>query len=214
MKVDNFDTVRTLLNFESKDDFYFVTLFRRKKDDHGDWTTDCNNVPVRNYYIKSLDAFDKKKEDIIRVANATHARVYFWLNKRSFEKCSMKLISAVAKNIETENYEGNKGAWDSICGKYHNEKKEKWIIDFDDSDAVEFINFSNNLVTILKDVRPTEQGDKILCVVPTVNGHHIITKKFDEITFRKLWEERTGKIMKKDDIKKDSPTLLYFNKGE
>lgn len=207
--VDNFDKVRPLLNFESKDDFYFVTLFRRKKDDHADWTTDCNNVPVRNYYIKSLDAFDKKKEDIIRVANATNARVYFWLNKRSFKKCSMKLISAVATNIETENYEGNKGAWDSVCGAFPNEKNKKWIIDYDNPDNVDFINFSNNFLAVINRVEPKEQ-EKILGYVPTVNGYHIITRPFDVMTFHKLWEERTGTKIEKSDIKKDSPTLLYY----
>lgn len=222
--VNNFDTVRKLLNFESKDDFYFVTLFRRKKDDHADWTTDCNNVPVRNYYIKSLEDYDRKKEDIIRVATATNARVYFWINKRSFKKCSFKLISAVATNIETENYEGNKGAWDSVCGAYPNDKNKKWIIDYDVSpDTTVFLDFYDIINDILKQVQPIELhnvecpgGDimtaksKIITTIPTVNGKHIITKPFDVKTFHKLWEEKTGTKIKADDIKKDSPTLLYY----
>lgn len=221
MKIDNFDAIRPLLNFESKDDFYFVTLFRRKKDDIENWTTDCNNIPVKNYYIKSLDTFDKKKEDIVRVAEATNARVYFWLNKRSFKKCSMKLISAVATNIETENYEGNKGAFDSVCGSYPNDKNKKWIIDYDiepsngnyvfgDKETV-FQAYLRMVTDVLKDVEPKEKGDKIISVVPTVNGKHIITKPFDVMTFHKLWEERTGTKIDKADIKKDSPTLLYYS---
>ncbi len=214
MIIDNFDKIKTFMNFESEDDFYFCQLMKRKKDDVlGKWKTDCNNIIVGHYYFRSLEGFDRMADTIRNICNAENARAYIHLNKRSFKKCSMKLISTVTTNIETENYMGNRGAFDSVCGKYPNDKNKKWLYDYD-GDKINLRIFRNALDEILPNINPKENGTKILGILPTANGWHIILKPFDLMTFNKEIKERFGIDIKKEDFKKDSPTLLYFNKIE
>jgi len=211
MKLDNSEKIKKFMSFDSKDDFYFVTLLKRKKD-FTNWNMNCNNIPVKNYYIKSLEDFDKKIPMIQEICEATNARAYFWLNKRSFKKCSMKLISAVATNIETENYEGNKGAWDSVCGSYSNDKNKKWIFDIDDPERIIPIEaLIDSLNKILVEIQPIDVKNKIMDVIPTLNGFHIITSPFDIQSFHKLYKERYNAQIPSEEVKKDAPTLLYYN---
>jgi hypothetical protein len=48
-------------------------------------------------------------------------------------------------------------------------------------------------------------GPKIEAIIPTKNGHHLITKKFDVTVFAKLYPNV--------DIQKKNPTLLYYPKS-
>ena len=45
-------------------------------------------------------------------------------------------------------------------------------------------------------------GDKIIEIIPTKNGYHLITEKFNVKTFKKRFPEM--------DIQKKNPTLLYY----
>ena len=45
-------------------------------------------------------------------------------------------------------------------------------------------------------------GPKIEAVIPTKNGHHLITKRFDVLEFKKEYPNI--------DIQKKNPTLLYL----
>jgi hypothetical protein len=47
-----------------------------------------------------------------------------------------------------------------------------------------------------------EIGPKIEAIIPTKNGHHLITKRFNTQTFKEKYPEI--------DIQKKNPTLLYY----
>jgi hypothetical protein len=47
-----------------------------------------------------------------------------------------------------------------------------------------------------------EVGPKIEAIIPTKNGHHLITKKFDVMKFKEKYPDL--------DIQKRNPTLLYY----
>jgi hypothetical protein len=47
-----------------------------------------------------------------------------------------------------------------------------------------------------------KSGPKIEAIIPTRNGHHIITKRFDSSEFKKKYPNV--------DIQKKNPTLLYY----
>ena len=80
--VDNFEQIRGLLKFDSDDDFYFVELLQRKKDnpDFG-----SNNRLIKYYFIDSIDYFNKIENEIKTISDATGARVYINLNRRSLK---------------------------------------------------------------------------------------------------------------------------------
>lgn len=63
----------------------------------------------------------------------------------------------------------------------------------------------------------TDLYDNVICIIPTAHGVHIITHSFDLAQFRyrlenlsdvKLSGEQINEIC---NVKKDNPTLLYFN---
>jgi hypothetical protein len=50
------------------------------------------------------------------------------------------------------------------------------------------------------DLQP--EGDKVEAVIPTKNGYHFITKKFDVMEFKRKYPDV--------DIQKKNPTLLFL----
>jgi len=214
MTVDNFKQIRDLLNFESKDDFYYVEIMQRRKD--GNPTRDCNNVIIKNYFIKSLNYFDLVKDEMIGLARFFNARIYIRLNKRSFKKCAMKMIMDVAVNIDTENWEGCKKSFVSVAGQYHNDKNKTWIIDVDwnKNDEEESKKAFKNMLRMadaISDARPNIEGvNKIVAKIPTVNGLHYLVKPFDLQTFRMNWSITYEEPFPYD-IHKDNPTLLFYS---
>ena len=45
-------------------------------------------------------------------------------------------------------------------------------------------------------------GPKVEAIIPTKNGHHLITKRFDVMSFKQEYPDI--------DIQKKNPTLLYY----
>ena len=60
--IDNFEQITSILNFESEDDFYFLQIIQRKKD-NPDGCMGSNNSSrlIKAYSIKSIEELDKKK---------------------------------------------------------------------------------------------------------------------------------------------------------
>lgn len=87
--VNNFDLIKPLLLFPTKEDnFYFVQILQRKKDHKGIRLGGSNNNSrlIKAYYIKSQEHLDTHTEEMIKLAQVFNARVSINLNPRSFEK--------------------------------------------------------------------------------------------------------------------------------
>lgn len=95
--VDNFDRIRKLLNFRSKDDFYFVQVLQRKKDHNNTKVNGTNNNSrlIKVYYISSLEYFDFVKPEIIELCKVFGARAGINLNRRSFERMAFHHLKKV-----------------------------------------------------------------------------------------------------------------------
>ena len=72
------------------------------------------------------------------------------------------------------------------------------------------IHIKNMMVNIIDSVRPTDKGSKIEAIIPTKNGIHLITKRFDVMEFGKQLAQRGEAV---PDIQKKNPTLLYLPKS-
>ena len=101
---------------------------------------------------------------------------------------------ALAQRIQDGNHY-QQGLFDSVVGQIKTLEK-RWIVDVDTKDE-EVVNQIANLVDM---VRP--EGSKIKAVIPTKNGYHLITERFDVVQFGKHYPEV--------DIQKKNPTLLYL----
>lgn len=92
-----------------------------------------------------------------------------------------------------------KGLFDSVVGQIKTQEK-RWIVDIDTKDEVAI----HRAAHIINSVKP--EGEKIISCIPTRNGFHLITSRFDVMDFNRQMSEY-GEV---PDIQKKNPTLLYL----
>ena len=105
----------------------------------------------------------------------------------------------LAQKIQDGNT-NQKGLFDSVVGQIKTNEK-RWIVDID----THSIHVKNRITNIIQSIRP--EGDKIIAEIPTKNGVHLITSRFDIMEFNKQMEMRNEMI---PDIQRKNPTLLYY----
>ena len=198
LKIDNTEQCKSLLEFETEDDFYHLQILRRKKDDNPDMGAD--NILVRTFYVRSMEYFERVIPEIKAICLALRARAYINLNKRSFRRTALGTLKILADRIAAEEYMPCRKAYESSAGKHSAAKEKRWLIDIDyPFDRME------ELENILNDLKP--DGEKILARIPTVNGEHLICKPFDLQSFNRMGATLQLNLQGQD-VKKDSPTLL------
>ena len=87
-KIDNFDKVEKLLEFnDNGDDFYFVQIIKRYKDNPNDDKNQGNYRAgawyLKSWRIHSADELAQLKPVIIKWCEENNARAYISLNSRS-----------------------------------------------------------------------------------------------------------------------------------
>jgi hypothetical protein len=191
--VDNFSNIIQLMKFESSDDFYYLQILQRKKENS---QLGSNSRVIKNYYIKSVDELVAKMDEIITLCDTFNARASFRINKRSFKKVAYKALCNVANTLHNGEYKHIAKAYDRACGKNHNESKEtkRWILDIDDVSDYGAIN--QYLHTYHNDIYDD------LHIIDSKNGLHIISPPFRLDKFK----EQFPKIS----VHKDNPTNLYI----
>lgn len=193
--VNNTKQIKSLLKFESEDDFYHLQIIKRKKEHPN---LGSNSYVVKTYYISSIDYLDKKLDEIIALCDHHNARACINLNRRSFEKISFHLLRKITDQIMNKDFRSTRKAYESVCGTYSNESEKKWILDVDEKDFA----YGGNMETELYFLQPV--GEKIIDRIETKNGWHYIVKPFDVSAFK------TFPMYEKIDIHKDNPTILYI----
>ena len=191
--IDNFEQIKSYLDFESSDVFYYVQIIKRKKENP---VLKVNNYMIKSYTIKSIDYLDLKKEEIITLCKLHNARAYINLNKRSFEKCAYHSMKKLTDVILAKSFVSAKKVFDSVASSHSRDKEKKWLIDVDDMD------FPSPLMMAHIDHNCKPYGNKIVGVIRTVNGCHLITKPFNIVQFREKYPDV--------EVKKNSPTLLFY----
>lgn len=191
--VDNIDIIRPLLKFDSDDDFYYLQILQRKKENK---QLGSNSKVIKNYYIKSINNLDKIYDEVKQLCDIFNARAMFRLNKRSFYNVSFKSMINVANCMSNKDYINIKSQYDRACGQCHHDKNKTWILDIDEVGR----NTNNMILFIDNECQP--DGNKFVSIIPSKNGLHLITKPFNIIEFKKLYLDI--------DIHKDNPTNLYI----
>ena len=220
--INNLESIIPLLDFKSKDDFYFVQIIKRRKE-NPEITMNCRQVAT--YYIRSVEQLRSLMDEIIQIADQENARVYINPNKRNAHDIAIKVleyyvsrlkddkhnkefISNIANIIELIEHEyyylvmtKYKSKADHLIGKHPSEKDKKWIIDVDIEDKSEGDNPHKmiKLCSHLFNLQTKSNRVPLNKVIPTKNGYHIITRPFNPKDFDYDYE-----------IKKNSPTILYI----
>lgn len=194
--VNNFNRVIDFLQFDDSDDFYYLQVLQRKKENP---KLGSNSRVIKNYYITSVEQLNKYKDEIIQLCETFNARASLRLNRRNFRNVAFKAMVNMANSMNNQEYSFIRKSYDRAVGNGHAEPKDSktWILDIDeDLTEGEYILMSD----IIMDANPV--GDKVLDYIPSKSGMHVITKPFDLREFRDKYPEI--------DIHKDNPTNLYI----
>ncbi len=197
--LDNLEIIRPLLNFEKKGDFYMLYVFKRKKDQpEGERDNHQSVRTIKTYCIESIEHLERRYDEIKQLCEMFKARAYIHVQKQNHFDVSLNMMVALAQRIQDGNT-NQKGLFDSVVGQIKTQEK-RWIVDIDtkDEEAV------TKIARLVDSLRP--EGPKIEAVIPTKNGYHLITSRFDVLNFNKMMSLQ-GDV---PDIQKKNPTLLYL----
>jgi hypothetical protein len=122
------------------------------------------------------------------------ARAYIHVQKQNHFDVSLSMMSALAQKIQNGNH-NQKGLFDSVVGQIKTQEK-RWIVDIDTKDLEELVEVAE----FIYNLRPI--GNKVINTIPTKNGFHLITERFDVKSFGDRYPDI--------DIQKKNPTLLYY----
>lgn len=195
--INNFERIKPLLSFESEDDFYFLQIIQRRKENP---ELKSNSKVIKTYYITSVEHLIDKGIEITLLCMEFNARACVSLNKRSFEKMAFHTLRKISEQILNKDYKSVKNAYDKSCGAYASNTDKKWILDLDGDEWTEA-----SLQKLEKELKECEPfGDKKVALIPTPNGFHFISKPFNTEQWKTIFARQI-------DIHKNNPTILYYN---
>jgi hypothetical protein len=126
------------------------------------------------------------------------ARAYIHVQKQNHRDVSLNMMVELAQRIQNGQHNQN-GLFDSVVGQIKTQEK-RWIVDVDMKSEEALLR----IMKLVNKCRP--EGNKIYSTIPTKNGYHLITGRFDVMEFNKIMSLQ-GDV---PDIQKKNPTLLYL----
>lgn len=192
--VNNFDQIRSLLKFDSEDQYYFLQILKRRKE-NPDMAVGV--TVVKEYYIDSLEYFDKKRDSIIEMCEKHNSRAGLRLNRRSYKKTAHALLKDIANKLEQEEYRSIRNSYASASGRTPAEPEKTWILDVD----AEEMPLLEGIVAMV-DTAQSKYESNVVDLIPSKSGMHIITYPFNPQEFKSQFPTV--------EIKKDNPTNLYI----
>jgi hypothetical protein len=193
--INNIDLIKPLLNFSEEGDFYMLYVFKRKKDQPEDERDNHQSVrTIKTYCIESIEHLDRRYEEIKTLCELFKARAYIHVQKQNHQDVSLNMMVALAERIRN-GAKNQKGLFDSVVGQIKTQEK-RWIVDIDTKDQEEV----DRIAKAVEIARP--EGPKTEAVIPTRNGFHLITHRFDV----KMFENVCPHV----DVQKKNPTLLFL----
>jgi len=193
--INNIELIKPLLNFTNEGDFYMLYIFRRKKDQpEGERDNHQSVRTIKTYCIDSVEYLEKRWDEIVGLCEMFKARAYIHIQKQNHKDVSLEMMMALAQKIR-DGQHNQKNLFDSVVGQMKTYEK-RWIVDLDTTDENEVVRMTK----VINVTRP--EGDKVEAIIPTKNGYHFITKRFDVKMFENVYPHV--------DIQKKNPTLLYY----
>ena len=199
--IDNIELIKPLLTFDKEGDFYQLYVFLRKEDQpEGEKDNHQSVRTIKSYCITSHEYLDKRYNEIKMLSEVFKARAYIHLCKQNHRDVGMNMISEIVTRIQSGQI-NQKNVFDSVVGQIKTQEK-RWIVDIDSKDENTLLKIQH----IVNNVRPYNEKPKVINVIPTKNGYHLITQRFDVMEFNKYMSLQ-GDV---PEIQKKNPTLLYY----
>jgi len=193
--IDNIELIKKLLNFQNDGDFYYCLILKRKKDQpEGERDNHQSVRTIKTYCIENIEYLEKRYDEIKQLCEMFKARAYIHVQKQNHKDVSLNMMVALAQRIQDGSHV-QKNLFDSVVGQLKTYEK-RWIVDLDTKDEDEVLRMTK----VINFTRP--EGNKIEAIIPTKNGYHFITKRFDVEMFKNVYPEV--------DVQKRNPTLLFL----
>jgi hypothetical protein len=193
--IDNIDLIKPLLTFDKEGDFYMLYVFKRKKDQpEGERDNHQSVRTIKAYCVNSIAYLDMRYDEIKQLCEMFKARAYIHVAKQNHMDVSLNMITEIVTRIQSGQI-NQQHVFDSVVGQIKTIEK-RWIIDIDDKNVRGLVP----ITSFIHSLRP--EGDKVEACIPTRNGFHLITKRFDAQMFKNEFPSI--------DIQKKNPTLLYY----
>lgn len=192
--IDNIELIKPLLNFDNEGDFYMLYVFKRKKDQTTDKSNHQSVRTIKTYCIESIKYLEEKYDEIKQLCELFKARAYIHIQKQNHKDVSLEMLSELATRIKN-GHNKQVNLFESVVGQIKTHEK-RWIVDIDTKEIKELLIIMESI----KVIRP--EGEKIEAIIPTKNGYHLITKRFDVMEFKDKYPDI--------DIQKKNPTLLFL----
>lgn len=219
MKINNF-SVLGWMHFTPGTYYKFVALVRRK-DYKGSGvklplsTEERGEVFIRQWFIDSFESLEKYKEDMIGLCDATGARLYMTVDRKSTTKTILSMQEQLTGYIKQLVYNPQAPISIRKLSKFSasasqlaecSDGQKYWLFDIDDKENWYDIShiFSKLLVKDASFVTP--------------NGLHILVKRnFDAHKWLEVHTREGAPLHQYSgviSVKENALTLVYFNKGE
>ena len=193
--IDNIEQIKQLLNFENEGDFYMLYVFKRKKDQpEGERDNHQSVRTIKTYCVDSIEYLDKRYDEIKQLCEMFKARAYIHVQKQNHKDVSLEMMMSLAERIKNGQHI-QKGLFDSVVGQIKTYEK-RWVCDIDNKDD----KYLLNVMSVINRCKP--EDNKIYKTIPTKDGYHLITDRFDVIEFMKEFPEIS--------VQKKNPTLLFL----
>lgn len=192
--VDNFDLLKKYIKFNTEDDFYFLQIIMRRKEN---CLIGSDNTVIKSYYVNTESFLDKKYREIKSLCIEFNARAYINLTCKSFEKVAFISLEKIAESLKNKEYKYMRRLYDSSCGEVIGVNK-KWILDID---------FIGDITNIINEINMISD-QSVIDIIPTPNGQHIITYPFR----LDLFQDMITKF--KIEIHKNNPTVLFYGNSK
>ena len=197
--IDNFELIKSLLEFPNDDIYYHLQILRRGKDH---LELPAANRVIKPYFICSLESLDYVEDEIKKLCKFFGARAYINLAPKSIKKTTMLQLKYLAQRAYEGDFKKIWKSWNTCAGEIKGEEP-RWVVDIDnisiDNTNLQKENYEERLIKYLAYLEPV--GNKVTAKIPTKNGYHLITTPFNLQQFK----EKCPDI----DVHKNNPTLLY-----
>lgn len=193
--IDNFKQIRELLKFDDPNDYYFIEVLKRRKDNP---RLHVNSKFIKDYYVFSMADFDQLKDEILCTCEVYHARAYIRLNVRNSYKTAIYSLQKLADCIASNNTRASIRLCRKSSAEQHADPNPTFLVDIDNPIDLDFAK------SIIADLHNTLHGmtdHGIIAEITTPNGVHLITKPFDI--------EKFTASCPTVPVFKDAPTVLY-----
>lgn len=204
-EINNFDLVSEIMSFDSSDEYYYLMILKRKKDQPEGTKNQHQSVrTIKTYCITSHDYLKSKQEEIMQLCNMFNARAYLYINKKSHQQTNLQLLKEIADRMISKQTNLSH-IYDSAVGNVPSIEK-RWIIDidFDKEQEINYEELKHDIIQTINSLDPNPNENKIIKEIPTKNGFHLITQRFNSQKF--LMKYRNI------DIHKNNPTIIYIPK--